>query len=147
MDKRGTVKNATTSLVTFDFEFIIYEGAGCLVDIKDGNYTYEFVYIGRQEDSLGPMFLRATLDHPITNLQEIGPKFDYGTTFNSDVLEYLVDSNNSFLLESAKKIEGFEVLGYKYQTASNYRYGEPWASVEDAIEIYKQEQQGNMSLK
>ena len=100
----------------------------------EGKYIYEMFWRNNAEDS-GEYFFGIILsDEPLTN--EFTPNVT--CTFNKEILDCLVKRNDEKILNKAKELDA-EVFGYEYKHSSSYRGSEPWASIQDAINIAKKD--------
>lgn len=120
-----------------NIEFNEYGIVGCAVFKKttdDGKYVYESFWHNDAEDSGEYFFGIVVSNEPITVM--VQPVFT--CTFNKDILDCLVKRNEIEILNKAKEL-GAEVLGNEYSQSSSYRGNEPWATIDDAIEIAKKE--------
>lgn len=134
---REKMYNVTTTegeITSFDFEYATAIGRTVLNRItENGEYVYEVFLKDEVEDDMGYYYGIVVLNQPIKQITL--PKVDID--FNKRILTYLVTHNRSQILNKAIQLNA-EVLGDEYEN-TQYRKGEPWASIEEAIKIAQQE--------
>ena len=108
-----------------------------MTEVKNGNFVYEVFLQNQAEDDMGFYYCIITLDHPINDLSEIKQMSGY-YTFNKKVLTYFVENNKTRFIDKAKELKA-EVFGEEYTESTEYRPGEPWESIDEAIKIAKKE--------
>ena len=59
-------------------------------------------------------------------------------TFNKEIVDSIVENNDEAIINMAKALNA-EVFGEEYSQTSSYRGTEPWASIDDAVELAKKE--------
>ncbi len=125
--------NESNNVIFFDEHGI--EGCFVLKGIADdGKYIYEMFYLNKAEDSGEYFFGIKVSDGPITEL--VQPTVEY--TFDKTVVECLVRNNDVAIINKAKDLNA-EVYGEEYRQNSSYRGNDPWASIDDAVELAKKE--------
>ena len=120
------------------------EGRAVLKEMTDNDkYLYEVLWRNNDEDSGEYFFGILVTEEPITELKKQPTVF---ITLNKEVVDSLVKNDELEILDKAKELDA-EVLGKDYSQESSYRGDEPWATINDAIEIAKKEIESGKEIK
>ena len=144
-DKKKNTKgisNDESILLNFDFASFNINGACSLKEMNNGTFEYYvfFSIDGFEDPGVEYCFSKIIVDHPIKDVDDLInciKKRGY-VTFNKNVITILVEYNMQKLINKAIEFDA-EVYGNEYKDDLSYRPGEPWAKVNRAVMIAKNE--------
>lgn len=115
-------------VTSFDFSYKTYLGSVILNQItEDNKYVYEVFFKNDIESDQGYYYGIVVLDEPMSDI--VLPN-DVYTHFNKEILTYLLKNDRDQILDRASQLDTIVIGDFN---------GKPWANLEDAIKISKDE--------